>query len=633
MKYVGCGESAIALRNNNNHLSLFDLVGCKNTLPRTLTLKIITNNHYSQLNFLTMVNVKNLFGMAVMATALVSCSSSDDLATDGKGNENKAEAAYASFKINLPTTTGTRAADDGNPTFAEGDAKEYEVKNGTILIFDNSGNFVESAELGTMNPWTKDTDANGVTTAAAATVQLHKVKVGTSYKALVLLNNNSETTTPKVKLPISTTTTTDTYTSWSAKVGNATPAEYLKTDGIFMANAPKYESATKDPTTLVDIKGVYASREQAQANPATVVYVERGLAKVTMNDFAPNYPINAGTYKGDNVKIVNWQLDVTNKSTFPIHQADLKSGWSAVWSETRFYDTKESSAFKRVYWGTDPNYRGTDNQTLAECKNAFNMIGNGDVKGLAGIANPQYCLENTFDLDNMMQGQTTRVVFKAVYSPKTFAPNETFYKVANNTAVWHVNDLKTQIKTLALQAMGITTTAEQGKYDVKLDAPTNNISGEAGQHIIKTANITFSDETGTYSSKIDDEVIKTVNDKLGLKVEGGKITTGISTYLNGVAYYIARIKHFNTLTPWEAGQPTYKDVSRYTLEESNKKYLGRYGVLRNNWYALSVTKISNLGYPEVPEVKPETPDDENDQYINVEVKILDWAKRTQEIEL
>ena len=577
-----------------------------------------------------MKNVKNLFGMAVMATALVGCSSNDNLNPNPNDNAGKAGTAYASFKINLPTTSGTRAADDGKPTFAEGTADEYEVKNGTILIFDTDGKFVESAELGTMNPWTKDTDPNGVTTAAAATVQLHNVKVGTSYKALVLLNNNVDATTKKVTLP----SVGDSYYTWSAAVGNANASKYESTaDGIFMANAPKYKSDTENPTTLVDFNSVYASREQAQANPATVVYVERGLAKVTMDDFASNYPIAAGTYKGDNVKIVNWQLDVTNKSTFPIHQADLKSEWSAVWSEPRFYDTNESSAFKRVYWGTDPNYNGTDNLTLTNCQAAFKMIGNGDVKGLAGIANPQYCLENTFDLDNMKQGQTTRVVFKAVYSPKTFAPNETFYKVANNTAVWHVNDLKTQIKTLALQAMGITTTAEQGKYDVKLDAPTNNISGEAGLHIIKTANITFSDETGTYSSKIDDEVIKTVNDKLGLKVEGGKITTGISTYLNGVAYYIARIKHFNTLTPWEAGQPTYKDVPHLTLEESNKKYLGRYGVLRNNWYALSVTKISNLGYPEVPEVKPETPDDENDQYINVEVKILDWAKRTQEIEL
>ena len=578
-----------------------------------------------------MVNVKNLFGMAVMATALVSCSSSDDI-TPNANEGNQTGAAYASFKINLPTTSGTRAADDGKPTFAEGTADEYEVKNGTILIFDTDGKFVESADLGTMNPWTKDTDPNGVTTAAAATVQLHNVKVGTNYKALVLLNNNVDATTKKVKLP----SVGDSYYTWSAVVGNANATKYESTaDGIFMANAPKYENDTENPTTLVDFNSVYASREQAQANPATVVYVERGLAKVTMNDFASNYPIDAGTYKGDNVKIENWQLDVTNKTTFPIHQADLKSEWSAVWSEPRFYDTKESSAFKRVYWGKDPNYSGTDNLTLTNCQAAFKMIGNGDVKGLAGIANPQYCLENTFDLDNMKQGQTTRVVFKAVYSPKTFAPNETFYKVANNTAVWHVNDLKTQIKTLALQAMGITTTAEQGKYDVKLDATTNNISGEAGQHIIKTANITFSDETGTYSSKIDDEVVKTVNEKLGLSEDPTthKVKVGISTYLNGVAYYIARIKHFNTLTPWEAGQPTYKDAPSLTTEQSNKKYLGRYGVLRNNWYALSVTKISNLGYPEVPEVKPTVPDDENDQYINVEVKILDWAKRTQEIEL
>lgn len=573
-----------------------------------------------------MVNVKNLFGMAVMATALVGCSSNDNLAPDGKDNVGKAGEAYASFKINLPTTNGTRAVDPETGTeFDGGTAAEYEVKNGTILIFDNSGKFVESAELGTMNPWTKDTDDNGVTTAAAVTVQLHNVKVGTSYKALVLLNNNSETT-PKVTLP----TTADTYTSWSKDADKANADRYVSTDGIFMANAPKYE-ATKDPTTLVDLNSVYASREQAQANPATVVYVERGLAKVTMDDFASNYPIKAGTYKGDNVKIVNWQLDVTNKYTFPIHQADLKSEWSAVWSEPRFYDNT-SSAFKRVYWGTDPNYSGTDNQTLAECKNAFNMIGNDDVKGLPGT--PQYCLENTFDLDNMKQGQTTRVVFKAVYTPKTFTTGETFYKVANNTAVWKGDALAQQILTLAIKAMKITDPVERAMYSVDL-SKGSNISGKAGQHLVAAENIKFDPGESTKTSKVDANVVNEVNAKLGLSEAdptAHKEKVGISTYLNGEAYYIARIMHFNTLTPWKPGQPTYKDAS-LTLEQSNKKYLGRYGVLRNNWYSLSVNSISNLGYPEVPEVKPNVPDDENDQYINVEVKILDWAKRSQRIDL
>ena len=565
-----------------------------------------------------MVNVKNLFGMAVMATALVGCSSNDNLAPDGKDNVGKTGEAYASFTINLPTTRATRAT-DGEPSFAEGDAKEYEVKNGTILIFTNDGKFVTSAQLGNMNPW-KDIKTDGVTTAATATVQLSGVEVGGSYQALVLLNNDVNATTSKVKLP----STGESYATWSANADNATAA-YTNTDYIFMANAPKYTDASAEPTTLVPVANICASREQAEAKAATTVYVERGLAKVTMQKFNPDgYAIAAGTYKGDKVEITAWKLDVTNKSTFPVHQtAGLSTAFTDIWSTSRFYDG-DNNTFKRVYWGVDPNYNDAKYQVLDNCKEAFNMISKNDINGVAGVA--QYCLENTFDLANMMQGQTTRVVFKAVYSPKTFSPNETFYKVANNTAVWHENDLKTQIKTLALQAMGITTTAEQEKYDVKLDATTNDISGKAGQHIIKTDNITFSDATGTYTSKINDDVVKTVNEKLGLSEDPTthKVIVGISTYLNGEAYYIARIKHFNELTHWNAGEA-------YGIE--NGKYLGRYGVLRNNWYDLSVNSISGLGYPDVPEVKPNMPDDENEQFINVEVKILDWAKRSQSIDL
>ena len=581
-----------------------------------------------------MKNVKNLFGMAVMATALVGCASNDDINPNANEGAGKAGEAYASFKINLPTVSGTRAVNpDTGTEFDGGTAAEYEVKNGTILIFDaNTDKFVERVELGTMNPWKEDTDNKGVTTAASVTVQLSGVALDGNYKALVLLNNNSETT-PKVKLP--TSTTTDTYTTWSANADNVTPAEYVKTDGIFMANAPMYTGTTTEPTTtLVKINKVYASREQAQANPATVVYVERGLAKVTMKDFSSSgYTIADGnTYAGDKVEIKNWKLDVTNKSTFPVHQiGTLSTDYPDIWSDKHFFDGTNTT-FKRVYWGIDPNY--SDNTlfngktdpapgktALELCRDAFNMITNAQVDGKAGDANPQYCLENTFNLDNMKQGQTTRVVFKAVYTPKTFKSGETFYKVANNTAVWKGDALAEQIKTLAINAMKITDLTEQAKYSVDL-SKGSDISGKAGQHLIQKENITYTGPSA--SSKINDVVIKEVNEKLGLKVEGGKITTGISTYLNGEAYYIARIKHFNELTPWTSGD---------AYGSKNDKYLGRYGVLRNNWYELSVNKVSNLGYPEVPEVKPEKPDDENDKYINVEVKILDWAKRSQSIDL
>uniref|UniRef100_UPI0025F4773B Mfa1 family fimbria major subunit n=1 Tax=Prevotella sp. TaxID=59823 RepID=UPI0025F4773B len=560
-----------------------------------------------------MVNVKNLFGMAVMATALVGCSSNDNLAPDGKDNVGKTGEAYASFTINLPTTSGTRVA--GDPELNPGTAAEYEVKNGTILIFDKDGLYVTSAQLGTMNPWTP-VKTDGVTTAAITTVKLSGVKVGGDYQALVLLNNDVDATTSKVTLP----TTGTPYATWSAEASNVNAEKYASTDGIFMANAPKYTGTTTEPTTLVPIANVCASREEAQAKVATTVYVERGLAKVTMQNFtADGYTVAEGTYKGDKVEIKNWQLDVINKSTFPVHQTgDLSTGFAAIWSTPRFYDGGNQS-FKRVYWGVDPNYSGATLQNLTACKKAFTMIGKNDIKGKTGNDHPQYCLENTFDLANMMQGQTTRVVFKAVYTPSALvdATDKTFYKIGNNTAIWTKDNLEKQIHTVAVTAMGITNADEQAKYVVKLDATDNNISGEAGQHLIKAENITYSGEAA--SSKVTPDVVNKINEKLGLSADAG-----IATYLDGVTYYIARIKHFNELTPWTAGKPYGTD---------NDKYLGRYGVLRNNWYDLSVTSISGLGYPDVPEVKPTVPDDENEQYINVEVKILDWAKRSQQIKL
>lgn len=566
------------------------------------------------------MRIKHFFGLAVIAAMTASCSSNNDLVNGGNGSgENETGTAYASFKINLPTTSGTRADDpkQGTPSFEQGTAAEYEVKNGTILIFDaNTDKFVTSAELRTMNPWT-DVNKDGVTTAAIATVKLTGVTVSGNYKALVLLNNNTtDDATKKVTLP----TTADTYATWSKDDKKANADNYVSTNGIFMANAPMY-SATSEPTTLVKIKNVCASPEEAQAKAATTIYVERGLAKVTMKDFETGgYSIGGGTYDGATVKIEKWQLDVTNKSTYPVHQigglSSATTGFADIWKTDRFYD-QTSTAFKRVYWGVDPNYNNADYQTLENCKTAFNMITNDKVTGDAGEANPQYCLENTFDLDNMKQGQTTRVVFKAVFTPKGFKDTEkTFYKIGNNTDIWKEADLKQQIKTVALTAMGITKAEEQAKYDVDLTKGTN-ISGKAGQHLIEAANITYSGEAG--SSKVTDDIVNKINDKLGLST-----AAGISTYLNGEAYYIARIKHFNELTPWTAGT---------AYDSNNAAFLGRYGVLRNNWYELSVNKVSGLGYPDVPEVKPTVPDDENDQYINVSVKILSWAKRSQSIDL
>lgn len=572
-----------------------------------------------------MRNVKNLFGMAVMATALVACSSNDDLASNGHEGNQTGEA-YASFRINLPTTSGTRADDTtpGSPTFDGGDKNEYAVKDAALLLFQKEGSdfkFKEVVDLGNMEPWTASKPGGGITTTAKLTAKITTAEVGANkgYYALIVLNNNSETA-PKITYPA----VGQTYADWSQKEANAT-ANYLKYDnGFFMANAPKYV-ANGTPETLVEIKNIYASKQQAENSTATTVYVERGLAKVSLaSTSAKHVDITDGNYAGDKVDIEGWTLDVTNTKTYPVHVTE--GLWADTWKTTattdatngatmdRFHDTKLTE-FPRVYWGLDPNY-STDLASVADCEGEFTMATKASFKTGDEAKKAQYCLENTFDIDHMVQGQTTRVLFSAKYTPNGFHDGETFYKMGNSSQLWNATKVEAQIKAKAMEVLG---EADASKVTVTLAAEGNDMT-KSGVRLVAAANITYG--TTALTTKQVDEI----NAKLGFKkATSTDAAVGLSTYESGVSYYVARVKHFNGLTPWAPGNDTYAG--------NNANWLGRYGVLRNNWYELSVSSVSGPGYPDVPKVNPTDPDDVNDQYINVEVKILDWAKRSQSIDL
>ena len=574
------------------------------------------------------MKIKHLFGLAVIAAMTASCSSNEDLGTAGTGT-NESGVGYATFSINLPTTSGTRA--DGDPTFEDGDANEYDVFNATLLVFKKGttageGNYTlaETVDLGSMQPW-KNPSETGVTTQAKITAKLSNVDKSGDYFALVLLNNGSGSDA-KVTLP----SVGDTFSAWNA----ATNAKATFTDtkkGFYMANAPLYNATDKSVTTLVAIDNskIFPTEAQASSGDAAAdIYVERGLAKVTLKNTSTDEKSVAASssYAGDKVKINNWALDVTNKKTFPIHNVDgLSTDYEDIWknepaagssnpSNQRFVDNNDLTKVKRVYWGTDPNYKETNlSAETTESKTAreenFNYIKKENLT--ADPNKPLYCLENTFNLDNMKQGQTTRVIFKASYTPKDFTPadGKTFYKIGTSVALWKEKDLMDHIKAAVTK---VITVATEGNTTIDLAAEGNNIT-TAGNHEIKAANITVTGHTVT------DAEAKAVSDKVGLTKDAG-----ISTYANGESYYIARIKHFgDVLTPWNSG----------AYGTNNLAYLGRYGMLRNNWYELNVQSVSGPGYPDVPEVKPNTPDDEDDQYIKVSVKILSWAKRSQDVNL
>lgn len=598
------------------------------------------------------MRIKHFFGLAVLAAMTASCSSNNELVNGGNGSgENESGVSYASITIDLPTTSGTRATT--NDQFDGGTASEYTVNDATLVIFEKAGasendyTYVEAVSLGNLEPWKKDNEStNGITTEATITAELSSAKVdekGDKYYALVILNNKVGKD-KKVALPSGPTT----YGVWNV-ASNATATNLVNNkDGFYMANAPRFTDADVEPTTLVPIKGIYRTKEEAHSKPATTVHVERGLAKVTVgsnstgknNYFAKDGANATGSnYSSDKVEITEWALDVTNNYSFPVHvTSGLKAGitptdptaqkvpaYADIWKNeaaaagttaatNRFVSQLPAKdAFKRVYWGIDPNY--SKNLTDKDaCGQEFTLVkADGSDATWKSSKDPLYCLENTFDIYHMMQGQTTRVLLKATYTPSAVATetDKTFFMIGNSSDIWTTKTLKDQIASKAKEALSLTT------------APTVELKEDllkGGTHFLTLENVSIKDGE---TEKVDADLVAKLNNKLGLDETKG---VGIKTYKNGESYYIARIKHFgDDLTPWVAGNENYGG--------KNLNWLGRYGVLRNNWYDLTVNSISGPGYPDVPEVKPTDPDDEDTKYISVSVKILDWAKRSQSWDL
>lgn len=554
------------------------------------------------------MRLKNLFGMAAMLALAASCSENELVESGGTGaNENGPH--YATFTIKLPTTNGTRA--DGEPTYDDGTPNEYAVNNATLLVFrgeagkkEADAEFVESMELGDMKPWTGvDDDPNVITTEANITAKLNNFESSYTgnYYAVIMLNNNMTGSNKKVKLPVNG----NTFSDWQkANVINSMTSEV---NGFYMANAVKVNGTTT--STLVTIDKNKVTTNESAAQSAATIYVERGVAKVTMTAFSE---MDVKGLTGDKVTIKAWDLDVTNKKSYPVHNVDNYDSygdyWGDIWEEARF--TSDHTTFNRAHWGIDPNYSTISNDR--KYTDDFNYKPKTyDFSGAGDATAPKYCLENTFSLGHMYQNQTTRVIMKATYVPSGLIEGETFYMFDGKSGYFTEATLTTQISTAITNA---------GYTAADFSLPLTDMK-KAGKHLLTANDIT----KVSGIQNVDETFLDNVNAALGLS-DNKKI----STYYEGVSYYIARIKHFgDALTPWNSGDPTYG-----TGENAKKKYLGRYGMVRNNWYELQVNSISNPGSPDVPEVNPDSPDDEGDKYyINCSVRILSWAKRVHGIDL
>lgn len=633
---------------------------------------------------------KKFFPVALMALAIgFNACSSDDVTVNANGGDKVsfAEGGYVKMAINMPSQSSSRASNtttdnDGNVKFEDGLPGEYEVKDATLILFegeneDNAkfhsayGLDVSMAKEGVQITSTtrivesvhddayKDNNKENSNLYAYVVLNSQNAfTIGNTHKTMSVKINPSDPSPSAAKFSLNGATSAEnmTFKTFREKVIEGGEASFCSANGFLMNNAPLSNTAggatAGNVSTLVSLKDhVYRTKAAAEASDANEVFVERAVAKVTMNKYTGDTQLSAkdavlvvGNTKSKVVSftVQGWKLDVTNQKSFFGRNYDKTWSTYKNGSKYRFVgsstlrDNTTSSAGEggklyRTYWGKDPNY---DKNSA----NDFNRLTKNDPQiadNKFGANNALYCMENTFDVEEMAKGSNvTRAIVKV-----QFNGGDTFYTFnGDNTTLYDDGNMKDRVKQTFIDNGHFIAKLktdfpkdEIGKNDITVNLKTRDNNGVANvSSIVVTkqdrdvnGDLMFESDGSKKMKTVtyQDEASKTLNELLMLG--------NIHEYVNGLAYYSIPIKHFgNDLTPWD--NTTAKIGEPYGKPFDEKSYLGRYGVLRNNWYDISISAIRNVGSPVVPETV--TPD-EVKNYIAVRINVLSWAKRTQVEEL
>lgn len=609
---------------------------------------------------------KYLFPLAMAGLLLGACSNDDiSESPNGGGTTTSPDEGFVAVSINLPMVSGAsfRAAND---QFADGMDSEYEVKDAAFLVFEKGDAEEESQavllkayDISDLKPW--EPQGGNVTTYANMVQEVPALtEVGDKRYALVVLNKNNRFTINADGSVEGIGTSGQAVTFGDFLTASAMNVADMTGDGFYMANAPiSSDAAGTKVTTLVPIEDkIKPTKAEAEKEEAADIYVERGMAKVTLAEPRGEMDVTGESYQGDKVTMTAWALDVTNKTSKLVRDVtgiDTWKGYKETGGQTRFIGTVADPY--RVYWGVDGNYawsvtgsvKGgqelTDAQ-LTEVKGKFNVL--EDNAGVTftqfGPEAPQYCLENTFDTDNQAEYATTRVIFKAKYVPGNADENGTFYQLGTTASIYNTETLKDKV----LEFMSEAERRELGIFDetdnaVTVTLPTEGDGKAGGKYAMaEGGKITYTKYERFYTEEkvwkvvtkeTYDEEKNTDNKRMTpdapvasdyLKSIDRRMGT-IKYFKAGESYYKALIKHFgDDLTPYAISG----EQNIYT----EAKHLGRYGVLRNNWYELSVTSVSGPGDAEVPSIEDEW-DDPKEAFVKIQVNILSWAKRQQNVDL
>ena len=596
--------------------------------------------------------MKKILGLLALAgvMTLAGCNTEEP---NMPGNQGGEAQAYINVKVSMAGLS-TRAdnTDNTDQDFAYGTDDENAVKSLILGFYGND----TCLELVTV-PVTGGTSH---TTPGNVAVD-EPVMVGVSENTA----KNATDLVAFVNVSFSDLVKDGTANKTLAEIQSTTLASYNPSNGFAMTNSGYYGDGYVNTTAVNSIEEENPSFYKIGEEPAEMVqiYVERVAAKVALTtiDEVNDYP--AYLYDDTEVQLSftpnTWGVQATAKESYLVKQ-NTAIAESADWMET-------GAAHFRSYWATSCGYNETDpvflpsgdaayKETLGETLLDYTTY--GDLANAIAASGTTYAstavdyvLENTFPASrlNTEGKEGANVVAKLGYNPwsavtsivlagtytvtygddydgeTSFTEGADFYLLPK--AKLDPADQKFKIvqqiltKDQAVDAMLALASYITNEDNSALTADDVNLETYyAGKDKENPANSRYlqlnENAEGTYKiNGVSGKTVEAVNEEL-LKIGPAKL------YAGGKAFFYIPLKH-------------------YYAAETNAQYLpldevveGNYGIVRNNWYSLSVNKITGLGTGVGGDEDIPIPDPEEDAYaIDAVLNVLQWHMRNQSVDL
>lgn len=582
------------------------------------------------------MTIRSLLLAASVAALLAGCAKEDDSPQEGTGGTTTVPAGTTgTMNVSLKYAIETRADYD------DGESSESRAQDLTIYFFDDNKNYLGSSYVSNLNQKNETPENDNVTSTITVDVPTNIVQ--TLYdsseeeaKMYVVAVLNKGTFTPQI------TDDNKSYADFNqacriALTDAAKPDNFMMTSSNYLEDI----SGTQTEMALTPItkKHVGLKSDDKTTAPITVtIAVERVVAKVMVQE-----------KEGQLLNILGWGLNVTNKTFYPVKNFGGNQFLDELTSTGKYRDwipykqaTWNVLADMRSHWAVDPNY----SQDQATKDDYFNKFSFSDPSS-AETGEALYCFENTTVETMQQRNATTSAVIVAQFYPKDFKETDKEYSWIkwNDLAYSGANTYAAFVEAVVKEADGDKQTITM-YYKEDKEGDTE-VEGKHYSSLSKDDFICIYTTDENKSIKFGDEIIGYEDAQLEVRlkedinpyqIEGDAVTdasdavkTAITkaltdnpptVYYKGYCYYVVPIRHF-----------AKDEVADYTGGEYQPNHLGRYGIVRNNYYQITINDITQPGEPITdPTVDPSTDkDDETNYWINVSIKVLSWKVRTQEV--